>query len=60
MGWVKKLFCTHYWVRDHGVRYYDGEYREWRCKKCNKVKWKPLLWLPINFIYGSENHDHGE
>ena len=42
MGFIKKMFCLHFWVKPfiQGTR--PNEFRlqyEWRCNKCKKLKW---------------------
>lgn len=45
MGIFKRLFCQHYWIKPllqksrGNVMFGFIRQYEWRCKKCNKLKW---------------------
>jgi hypothetical protein len=48
--WDKKLFCLHYWVKPWIQKtrpnsWFGVEY-EWKCNKCNKVKYNEYENIP--------------
>lgn len=53
MGFFKRLFCFHYWIR---IPYFvvdlswKGYMVNWYCNKCGKVIRKPIHEQPLNYI----------
>jgi len=49
---LKRLFCLHYWIkpqmqrsRGNGMFGFIRQY-EWKCEKCNKIKWSDYEDIP--------------